>query len=170
MSAPTDAELRGLATRVAGRFVAQNRQLVTAESCTGGWIAKTCTDLPGSSRWFRGGAVVYANDAKSDWLAVPQGLLQRHGAVSEAVVRAMAEGALARLGADCGVAVSGVAGPDGGTPDKPVGTVWFAWAWRTGDDPGCTTVVALEHFAGDRDAVRRLAVRRALLGLLDEPV
>lgn len=169
MSAPTDAELRGLATRVAGRLEAEKRQLVTAESCTGGWIAKACTDLPGSSRWYRGGVVSYANEAKSDWLAVPRELLQRHGAVSEAVVRAMATGALERLGGDCSVAVSGIAGPDGGTPDKPVGTVWFAWARRREPGCGCATAIALERFHGDRDAVRRQAVQRALAGLLDAP-
>jgi nicotinamide-nucleotide amidase len=168
MSAPTDADLRSLAARVASRFGAQNRQLVTAESCTGGWIAKACTDVPGSSRWFRGAVVTYANDPKSGWLGVPEELLQRHGAVSEPVVRAMALGALEQLGGDCSVAVSGIAGPDGGTADKPVGTVWFAWARRAGDVSSSTTRAAVELFAGDREAVRRLAVQRALAGLLDE--
>ena len=108
---------------VAGRLRATGRELVTAESCTGGWIAKACTDLPGSSRWFRGGAVVYGNELKTSLLGVRPDTLSRHGAVSEAVVREMAVGALERLGGDVAVAVSGIAGPDGGMPDKPVGTV-----------------------------------------------
>jgi nicotinamide-nucleotide amidase len=169
MSAPSDADLRSLATRVAERLTAENRQLVTAESCTGGWIAKACTDLPGSSRWFRGGLVSYADSAKSGWLGVPQELLQCHGAVSEATVRAMAEAAIERLGGDCSVAVSGIAGPDGGTPGKPVGTVWFAWARRGVGDAGGATTTTSERYAGDREAVRRLAVQRALAGLLELP-
>ena len=149
---------------VAERLRATGRELVTAESCTGGWIAKACTDLPGSSRWFRGGTVVYGNELKTSLLGVRPDTLSRHGAVSEAVVREMAVGALERLGGDVAVAVSGVAGPDGGTPDKPVGTVWFAWATRS---HGTIDVrVACEHFAGGRASVRRLAVDRAIAGLL----
>jgi nicotinamide-nucleotide amidase len=150
---------------VAERLLASGRQLVTAESCTGGWIAKACTDLPGSSRWFRGGAVVYGNELKTSLLGVQPETLSLHGAVSEPVVREMAVGALERLGGDMAVAVSGVAGPDGGSPDKPVGTVWFAWAIR--DRAAINLRTALEHFAGDRATVRRLAVDRALAGLLD---
>jgi nicotinamide-nucleotide amidase len=167
MSTPSDADLREIATRVAACLGARNEQLVTAESCTGGWIAKACTDLPGSSRWFRGAAVTYANESKSGWLGVGQEVLQRQGAVSEATVRAMAEGALRILGGDCCVAVSGIAGPDGGSAEKPVGLVWFAWARRVDGGFSVRTVVAQEQFAGDRDAVRREAVRRALAGLLD---
>ncbi len=149
---------------VAERLRATGRELVTAESCTGGWIAKACTDLPGSSRWFRGGTVVYGNELKTSLLGVRPDTLSRHGAVSEAVVREMAVGALERLGGDVAVAVSGVAGPDGGTPDKPVGTVWFAWASRS---HGTIDVrVACEHFTGGRASVRRLAVDRAIAGLL----
>ncbi|MBP9592364.1 MAG: CinA family protein [Steroidobacteraceae bacterium] len=149
---------------VAGRLRATGRELVTAESCTGGWIAKACTDLPGSSRWFRGGAVVYGNELKTSLLGVRPDTLSRHGAVSEAVVREMAVGALERLGGDVAVAVSGIAGPDGGMPDKPVGTVWFAWATRI---HGAIDVrVACEHFAGERATVRQLAVDRAIAGLL----
>ena len=114
-----------------GRYLlATRRHLVTAESCTGGWIAKACTDGPGSSQWFRGGAVVYTDELKIALLGVQPQTLAGHGAVSEATVRAMACGALERLGGDVAVAVSGIAGPDGGTPDKPVGTVWFGWAAR----------------------------------------
>jgi nicotinamide-nucleotide amidase len=157
--------LRSLAGQVAERLLNRGQRLVTAESCTGGWIAKVCTDLPGSSRWFVGGAIVYANTAKSLWLGVSPTVLEGEGAVSEATVRAMASGALERLGGDVSVAVSGVAGPDGGTPDKPVGTVWFAWARR--QDGGIGAVAARERFAGDREAVRRLTVQRALRGLLE---
>ena len=150
---------------LADRLLAGGLQLVTAESCTGGWIAKACTDLPGSSRWFRGGVVTYTNELKSALLGVGSGTLAGHGAVSEAVVREMAVGAIERLGGDRAVAVSGIAGPDGGTPDKPVGTVWFAWASRTAT--GCTVRAARHHFAGDREQVRSQAVAAALRGVLE---
>jgi len=166
MAAPTDADLLALATLLARRLIASDRTLVTAESCTGGWIAKICTDLPGSSRWYLGGIVSYADAAKSDVLGVPASLLQRHGAVSEPVVRAMAQGALQRLGGESSVAVSGIAGPDGGTPEKPVGTVWFAWGRRLAGG-GCDVTAACEVLPGDRESVRRAAVGRALAGVLD---
>lgn len=166
MTGPDDAELATLAARVADRLSRSGRRLATAESCTGGWVAKVCTDLPGSSGWFVGGTVAYANEVKRDALGVDSELLERHGAVSEPVVRAMAAGVLARMGADVGVAVSGVAGPDGGSPGKPVGTVWLAWARRVaGGEPAVFT--ALETFGGNRETVRRLAVQRALMGLVD---
>jgi nicotinamide-nucleotide amidase len=159
-----DTGLEALAGRVAGGLLASGRQLVTAESCTGGWIAKVCTDLPGSSRWFRGGVVAYSNELKAALLGVRQETLSREGAVSEAVVKEMALGALEHLGGDVAVAVSGIAGPDGGTPDKPVGTVWVAWAVRDGT---VTRVRADEaRFEGDRERIRRLAVHCALAGLL----
>ena len=164
MNPPTDETLGALAGQVADRLLGLGQRLVTAESCTGGWIGKACTDLPGSSRWFVGGAIAYANEAKAGMLGVDPALLAMDGAVSEGAVRAMAAGALARLGGDLSVAVSGVAGPDGGTPGKPVGTVWFAWGRRVGD--GIVVTSALERFAGDREAVRRLTVERALRGLL----
>lgn len=145
-------------------MLAAGQRLVTAESCTGGWIGKTCTDLPGSSNWFLGGAIAYANEAKTAVLGVDPRIVQADGAVSEATVGAMARGALERLGGDVSVAVSGVAGPDGGTPGKPVGTVWFAWARRDGEGIEVTAVV--EHFPGDRESVRRRSVERALSGLL----
>ena len=150
---------------MAGRLLGRSRQLVTAESCTGGWIAKACTDRPGSSRWYRGGVVAYSNELKVAMLGVRPRTLEEHGAVSEAVVREMAAGALQWLGGDVAVSVSGVAGPDGGTPDKPVGTVWLAWAER--GDSGIETRAALCRFAGDRDRVRRQAVLAALQGLLE---
>ena len=149
---------------VAGHLLATGRQLVTAESCTGGWIAKACTDRPGSSQWFRGGVVVYTDELKVALLGVQPGTLAGHGAVSEATVREMACGALGRLGGDVAVAVSGIAGPDGGTADKPVGTVWFAWAMRA---PGGTDVHAAVHLlAGNREQVRQQAVVVALRGVL----
>lgn len=165
MEAPTDLELHALARRVADRMLETGRQMVAAESCTGGWVAKACTDLPGSSRWFRGGAVAYSNALKRDMLGVREATLEAEGAVSEAAVREMVTGALARLGGDVAVAVSGIAGPDGGSPGKPVGTVWLAWAVRHADQVEIRA--ALEQFPGDRDAVRRLAVARALEGVLD---
>lgn len=165
MDKPPEPFVADLLPRLAGHLLASGRQLVTAESCTGGWIAKVCTDLPGSSRWFLGGAIVYDNALKAGLLGVNPQTLAEAGAVSEAVVREMAAGALARLGGDLAVAVSGVAGPDGGTPDKPVGTVWFAWGRR--DARGTMIRTALERFPGDRNAVRRQAVERALRGVLE---
>ncbi len=158
-------ELAQLVDALAAAMLRRERWLVTAESCTGGWVAKVCTDLPGSSRWFRGGVVSYSNEFKIALLGVRPTTLETDGAVSESTVREMALGALERLGGDIAVAVSGVAGPDGGTPDKPVGTVWFAWASR---EPGGVVLRSgVEQFDGDRDRVRRLAVRKALEGLLE---
>jgi len=157
----TDEELANLAARLGRALEARNLRVATAESCTGGWITKALTDIPGSSRWVEGGVVAYSNSAKSSLLGVPAGTVAAHGAVSEAVVRAMADGARARFGVPLAVAVSGVAGPDGGTPDKPVGTVWFAWA------NGRETSAACERFGGDREAVRRQTVAFGLLRLLE---
>ena len=165
MTAPTDVDLQQLARSVGERLQARAGTLVTAESCTGGWIAKACTDVAGSSRWFQGGVVAYSNPLKVAFLDVPEGLLEQHGAVSEPVVRAMAAGALARTGSTVAVAVSGVAGPDGGTVDKPAGTVWLAWAWRE-QDGSLRTETRCERFPGGRDEVRRWTVRCALDRLL----
>jgi nicotinamide-nucleotide amidase len=134
--------------------------MATAESCTGGLIAGACTELSGSSDWFERGFVTYSNAAKSGLLGVPAELIAQHGAVSEPVARAMAAGALAHSPAQLAVAVTGVAGPTGGSTDKPVGTVWFGWATPGG--------VFTEHqrFDGDRAAVRTATVRHALAGLL----
>jgi len=137
------------------------RKLAVAESCTGGWIAKSLTDLPGSSAWFEYGFTTYGNNAKTDMLGVAPGLIDTFGAVSKEVAEAMAMGALARSGADLAVAVTGVAGPDGGTAEKPVGTVWFAWALK---DKGLHS--ATQCFPGDRNEVRQQTVDRALQGLL----
>jgi nicotinamide-nucleotide amidase len=167
MTAPTDVDLQQLARSVGERLQARAGTLVTAESCTGGWIAKACTDVAGSSRWFQGGVVAYSNPVKVAFLDVPEGLLEQHGAVSEPVVRAMAAGALARTGSTVAIAVSGVAGPDGGTVDKPAGTVWLAWAWRE-QDGSLRTESRRERFPGGRDEVRRWTVRCALERLLTE--
>jgi nicotinamide-nucleotide amidase len=138
--------------------------VTTAESCTGGWIAKALTDVPGSSQWFGEGFVTYSNEAKARRLEVSRSVLERHGAVSEPAAIAMAEGALRRAGADVSVAVTGIAGPDGAVPGKPVGTVWFSWAERRG---GRVRVTAeRRNFRGDREAVRRKTVEVALRGLL----
>lgn len=130
--------------------------VAAAESCTGGWIAKVVTDTPGSSAWFAGGVVAYSNGLKTSLLSVPAGIIESSGAVSEAVARAMAEGARMTCGAGIAVAVTGVAGPEGGTPDKPVGTVWFAWSLAD------QTLSEMRQFQGDRKAVRRQAVEHAL--------
>ena len=163
-----DAELEERVRRLAEALQQEGLMLVTAESCTGGWVAKAATDLPGSSRWFEGGFVTYTNRAKEGMLGVEAGTLQRHGAVSEATVAEMAAGALARSEAQVSLAISGVAGPGGGTADKPVGMVCLGWA-KAGDTP----VTRSAHFEGDREAVRRGAVLAALDGVLellgDEP-
>ncbi len=153
-----------LAARLGRRLLRAGRWLAVAESCTGGWIAKVVTDVPGSSAWFHEGFVTYGNEAKQRTLGVPAATLRRAGAVSEGVARAMARGALKRSGADLAVAVTGIAGPGGAVPGKPVGTVWLCWAWRQGGRVRATT--ALAHFRGDRMAVRRKTVRAALRGLL----
>jgi nicotinamide-nucleotide amidase len=151
-----------LAGRVGNLLLEQSRLLATAESCTGGWVAKCITDIAGSSAWFDRGFVTYSNRAKQDMLDVAAATLEVHGAVSEATVGEMARGALMHSAADIAVAVSGIAGPDGGVPDKPVGTVWFAWV-VSGGAPRVET----RRFDGDREAVRRQAVARALEGLVD---
>lgn len=141
----------------------QQRQwmLVTAESCTGGLIAGACTDLSGSSNWFERGFVTYSNEAKTELLGVDAALITQHGAVSEPVARAMAKGALTHSHAQVAVAVTGVAGPTGGTPDKPVGLVWFGFAL-----PGQALTEQM-NFAGDRAAVRAATVQHALRRLVE---
>jgi nicotinamide-nucleotide amidase len=166
MTVPRDAALMELAAAAGARLATAGETLVTAESCTGGWIAKACTDVPGSSRWFLGGIVAYADCVKCHSLGVDPDAIRQHGAVSEPVVRAMAAGALRAFEtATCAIAVSGVAGPDGGTRDKPVGTVWLAWAWRQ-QDGSLRIETCREQFPGGRDQVRRLTVERALERLL----
>jgi nicotinamide-nucleotide amidase len=160
----TDETLKRLAARVGRHLLASRRGVATAESCTGGWIAKSLTDIAGSSQWFDEGFVTYSNAAKRKRLGVPRAMLDRDGAVSRSVVRAMARGAVTRSGAALGVAVSGIAGPDGGVPGKPVGTVWFAWARREGRTIRVTA--ERRRFRGDREAVRRKTVQLALQRLL----
>lgn len=138
----------------------QSALLAAAESCTGGLIAHEATNVPGSSGWFAGGVVAYANHVKQRVLGVPEAVLTTHGAVSRETVLAMAQGARRLLGVQAALAVSGIAGPDGGTPEKPVGTVWMAWAW------GDTTDSALWRFSGTRLEVKQRTARAALEGML----
>lgn len=164
--------LDGLAAALGQRLASHGLTLVTAESCTGGWVAKVVTDVPGSSGWFDRGFVTYADLAKCDMLGVSPETLDAQGAVSEAVVREMALGALARSHAQVALAISGIAGPGGGSTDKPVGTVWFAWALRGAIAgaavPGTQQVwTQLLRFAGNRDEVRHQSVRVALGRLLE---
>lgn len=160
-----DVSLQKLAAAVVEDLTATGKAVATAESCTGGWIAKSITDIPGSSVVFGYGVVSYSNGAKESILGVTNNTLEKHGAVSQPVVEEMAKGALRLSGADIAVAVSGIAGPDGGTDDKPVGTVCFAWAVRHGS--GALTDTSCEHFSGDRELVRELTVAHALQGILE---
>jgi nicotinamide-nucleotide amidase len=165
-----DAELYDLAERVGHKLRAAERRLVTAESCTGGWVAKALTDVPGSSQWFECGYVTYSNAAKMRDLGVAAATLESFGAVSEQTVREMAEGALRVAGATVALALSGIAGPDGGTAGKPVGTVWFCAAGRAGT---AIDIIAEERlFSGDRFFVRSRSVQHALRLILrlDLPV
>jgi|SRR5690348_15565003 len=158
--AVTDQDLYRLAEEVGRRARAAGWRIVTAESCTAGWIAKALTDVPGSSAWVDSGYVTYSNTAKIRDLGVSSQTLSAHGAVSEATVREMANGALRAAGVELAIAVSGVAGPDGGTAEKPVGTVWFGVA--TAEAQGPAAVCELRRFGGDRDRVRRQSVDHAL--------
>jgi len=156
------SELEKLAERLGHLLLERGEWLAAAESCTGGWLAQSVTAIAGSSAWFDRGFVTYSNAAKIDMLGVPASTLERHGAVSEAVARAMAQGALANSGADWTVAITGIAGPGGGSLEKPVGTVCFSWAWKDG---GCEARTC--HFSGERATVREQAVVFALEGLLE---
>ena len=153
-------EILSLCERLALALKSRGWMMATAESCTGGLIAACCTSLSGSSDWFERGLVTYSNAAKADMLGVPAELITAHGAVSEEVARAMALGALAHSKAQVSLAVTGIAGPTGGSPDKPVGTVWFGWAVQ-----GQAWTERL-RFEDDRDAVRAATVEHALRGLL----
>jgi nicotinamide-nucleotide amidase len=155
-----EAQALALVIPLAEALRARGWTMATAESCTGGLIAATCTALAGSSDWFERGFVTYSNAAKTELLGVDAGLIVQHGAVSEPVARAMAEGALLRCPADVAVAVTGIAGPGGGTPAKPVGLVWLAWA-RRGASANCESQV----FPGDRAAVRDATVVHAIARL-----
>jgi nicotinamide-nucleotide amidase len=160
----SDADLFELAVRAGARLHAARRRAVTAESCTAGWIAKTLTDVPGSSQWFECGYVTYSDAAKQRDLGVAQRTLDEFGAVSEQTAREMAAGALRVPGVSVALAVTGIAGPDGGTPQKPVGTVWLCAAARGAG--GAQILTELRRFAGDRAAIRRQSVQCALELLL----
>lgn len=157
-----DDALKELADRLAEALAAADARVATAESCTGGWLAKVLTDRPGCSDSFGYGFVTYSNEAKTSLLGVPADSLERHGAVSAEVAEQMATGARLASGAELSVAITGIAGPDGGTPEKPVGTVWFAWS-----GPGSRLESARREFEGDREAIRRQSVAVALEGLLE---
>lgn len=151
-----------LATQVGAALKAQGMMLATAESCTGGGVACAVTEIAGSSAWFDRGFVTYTNQAKIEMLGVSSDTLARFGAVSEASVREMVEGALRHSDAHISLAVSGIAGPGGGSAEKPVGTVWFAWGVRDG-----VCIARLHQLAGDRAGIRTQAVRIALQGVLE---
>jgi nicotinamide-nucleotide amidase len=157
-----DDELIQIATRLGEKLRSLEKTLVTAESCTGGWVAQAVTAVPGSSHWFDRGFVTYTNTSKQEMLGVRQETLEAFGAVSEQTVSEMAKGALQYSPGDISVAISGIAGPSGGSSDKPVGTVCMAWALK-GDQPEATTY----DFQGDREAVRRQAVIAAMKGLIE---
>jgi len=156
-----DSELYKLAREVGSNLQASARMLVTAESCTGGWVAEVVTMVPGSSGWFERGFITYTNRAKQEMLGVQGATLERYGAVSEETVGEMVAGALAHSPGDVALAVSGVAGPSGGTAAKPVGMVCLAWGARGG-----MSISATHYFPGDREAVRRQTVIAALEGLI----
>ena len=160
----TERSLYRLSTELGRRLLARGWYVATAESCTGGWVAKALTDVAGSSQWFSMGWVTYGNEAKHQLLGVPKALLARHGAVSEPVVRSMARGALRHSRARLAVAISGIAGPGGAVPGKPVGTVWFAWARR--GSRGVEVWTLRRRFSGNRRAVREASARQALQRLL----
>lgn len=153
--------MKSLLTALAAALQRRQWTLCTAESCTGGLIAANCTELSGSSAWFDRGFVTYSNAAKTQLLGVSPDLITQHGAVSEAVAKAMAEGAARQSGCQVSVAVTGIAGPTGGSPEKPVGTVWIAWHVHG------QTEAAHHVFSGDRQHVRSSTVHHALQGLLD---
>jgi nicotinamide-nucleotide amidase len=157
----TSSAIDDLTGQLAHLLPSRGLMVCTAESCTGGLIAAACTDRAGSSVWFERGFVTYSNASKTDLLGVPADLIVRHGAVSQEVARAMAAGALVHAQAQLAVAVTGVAGPGGGSADKPVGTVWLAWAM------GSQVRTERQHFEGDRGAVRQATVVRALQGLIE---
>ncbi len=151
-----------LAAQVGGLLKAHGLMLATAESCTGGGVAHTITDVAGSSAWFERGFITYSNLSKQQMLGVSEATLDRHGAVSEAAVREMVAGALGNSAAQVALAVSGIAGPEGGAPDKPVGTVWFAWGIKNG-----ATHAQRRQLGGGRAEVRAQSVHVALQGVLD---
>ena len=162
MARVSDEELRQLATELGERLTARGWMLATAESCTGGWVGQLVTALPGSSHWFERGFITYANTAKVEMLGVSEATLGAHGAVSEETAAAMAAGALARSHAQATLAITGIAGPGGGTPQKPVGLVCYGWALQDG-----TVMSSTCRLDGDREEIRSRAVAAALRGLIE---
>lgn len=156
-----DAQILRLSERLGAALKQRGLKLATAESCTGGWLAKAITDVPGSSQWFDRGFVTYSNDSKCEQLGISRQTIETHGAVSEQAVRAMVEGALRASRAQAAIAITGVAGPEGGSVEKPVGTVWLACA-LLGERP----VIWRCRFEGDRERIRRESVGEALRRLL----
>ena len=163
MKHPDQHLLETLAGQLGALLIGVQQRLVTAESCTGGWVAQCLTAIAGSSEWFDRGFVTYSNEAKREMLGVQADTLAEHGAVSQPVAVAMAEGALRNSRADWAVAITGIAGPSGGSVEKPVGTVCFAWACRDG-----RVATGTCHFAGNREAVRAQSVAHALAGLIEQ--
>jgi len=162
----TENKITNLTIQLAKKLIAKNKVIAAAESCTGGWVAKSVTDMDGSSQWFDCSVVTYSNQAKQNLLGVQKNTLDVHGAVSQSVVKEMVLGLLDRCDADMGVSISGIAGPGGGTQEKPVGTVWIAWA-----KPGVFIEAIKFKFSGDREQVRLQSVFEALKGferLLDQ--
>jgi nicotinamide-nucleotide amidase len=162
MARVSDEELHQLASELGDKLKARGWMLATAESCTGGWVGQSVTALPGSSQWYERGFITYANDAKIEMLGVPPETLALHGAVSEETASAMAAGALAHSHAQAALAISGIAGPGGGTPKKPVGLVCYGWALSDG-----TVMSSTCRLDGDRDEIRSRAVAAAFRGLID---
>ena len=156
----SESEITELISRLVPALIKQNKVIATAESCTGGWISKSITDFAGSSRWFECSMVTYSNRAKVDLLGVQQNTLDTYGAVSQPVVKEMVLGLLDRCDANIGISISGIAGPDGGTEDKPVGTVWIAWA-----KSGVFIEAVKFQFDGNRNEVRLNGVYQAIKGV-----
>ena len=165
MSPVDQKALEALAAEVGTLLLANGQKLATAESCTGGWVAQCLTAIAGSSAWFERGFVTYSNEAKREMLGVELATLDAHGAVSEATAAAMAAGALRHSRADWALSITGIAGPDGGSPGKPVGTVCFGWAGSEAD-----VEVDTRHFAGDRETIRLQSVDFALKGILQRAI
>jgi nicotinamide-nucleotide amidase len=160
-------ELMLIVEKLAKLFIQNNKKLTIAESCTGGWVAKVLTDLAGSSVWFERGFVTYSNQAKNEMLGVTESILETYGAVSQETVTEMALGALKNSHADYSLSISGIAGPDGGSAEKPVGLVWFGWANKKNNSPEIITSEQ-KIFSGDRNAIREQAVTYALSGLIQK--
>jgi len=156
----SDVDLHQLTTKVAKFLLEKHWLLSSAESCTGGWVAKCCTDIAGSSTWFERGVVTYSNQSKQELLNVKADTLEQFGAVSEQIALEMAQGCLTQSSANISLSITGIAGPDGGSKEKPIGTVWIAWATNF------SAKATLYHFSGNRDAIRRQAVYTALSGII----